>query len=395
LDGSDGFGNFHINWGWSGSDNGYYGIDALDPAPTPNGTFDQYESMLIGIEPLNVTVSASGIELYEATTVAPNPIAFDQTFTVTTNLVNNSAAAFNGSYAAALFDASGNFIRLIGDILSTNGSALPVGDYYINGLTFSDTTQAVTVPGTYQIGIFYQTTGANTWTLAGPSTFANPISVTISGPQDAISLYSDITASPTTLVQGQTATINVNLQNVGSGTYTGTYEAVLLDLEGNFVEGIGTYAETTGLPVQDVYQNPLAFTSNNITAPEGQYILAIAEEASGTSNWYYCGVQQTYQNPVLIDVINDGFQVGINEIATGSLRVYPNPASNQITIDAGTLEGNYQLKIFNSIGQQMFEGNGVLNGQKLSTDVSEFASGVYVIQLKTEAGMVNSKFVVK
>ena len=112
LDGADGTGNFHINWGWSGSDNGYYGIDALDPAPTPNGTYDQQESMLIGIEPLNVTISPSGVELYVATTVTPNPIAFDQTFTVTTNLINNSAAPFNGSYAAALFDNAGNFIRV-------------------------------------------------------------------------------------------------------------------------------------------------------------------------------------------------------------------------------------------------------------------------------------------
>ena len=395
LDGSDGTGNFHVNWGWNGTDNGYYGVDALDPSPYANGTFDQNESMLIGIQPLNVTVTATGIELYAATVVTPNPIPFYTTFTVTTNVINNSASAFNGAYAAVLFDSLGNFIRVIGDILNTNGTPLPVGSYYVSGLTFSDTTQAVTVPGLYYVGIFYQTTGANTWTLVGASTYTNPITVHVEGPQDEIAVYSNITASPATLVQGTAATISANLLNDGTATYTGQYEAVLLDLEGNYVEQLGTYTESQGLPVNYDYNSPITFTTNNVTAPEGQYILAIAENPSGTSSWYYCG-GQVYQNPILIYVVNPGIVfLPVNEVSANAIKLYPNPATDQITIEAGANEGVYTLNIFNALGQLVHESNGTLNGQKISTNVSEFATGMYTVQLKTETGSFNAKFIVK
>lgn len=82
LDGTDGNDYFHINWGWSGTDNGYYTVDGLIPSPDANGSFDTNESMLIGIQPTVISVVSSGIDLYAATTVTPDPIAFDSTFTV-------------------------------------------------------------------------------------------------------------------------------------------------------------------------------------------------------------------------------------------------------------------------------------------------------------------------
>ena len=396
LDGSDVNGNFHLNWGWSGTDNGYYSIDALDPAPDPNGNFDNNESMLIGIQPLNITPNASDIELYAPITVNPDPIPFNTVFTVSTNLVNDGNSGFNGEYCAALFDASGNFVRYIGPILSTNGNALLAGNYYTGGLTFSDSsTITLTAPGNYTIGIYYLPSGSNNWLQAGSTNYTNPVSVTINGPSNSnISLYSNISPSPATFFQGQPASVTVNLINNGSTTYLGTYEAVLLDLSGNLVQSLGTYTESVGLPAGDIYNPSLTFNSNSITVPEGEYILAIGEEESGTSNYYYCG-GQTYSNPILIDVVNSGFSTAVQQVATTSIKIYPNPARDFITIDAGNNNGNFTLKIFDAIGQVISETQGDLNGQKISINVNSWAVGVYNIQLKTEAGLVNTKFVVK
>jgi len=398
LDGSDGAGNYHINWGWSGVDNGYYSVDALTPAPYANGDFSSSESMITGIQPPNTTVVSSGINLYQATVVTPNPIAFLTTFNVTTDVINNGTSSFNGSYCAAMFDATGTFIRFIGDILNTGSNPLLAGDYYLSpGLTFSDTTTFVTVPGTYSIGIFYQPTGVSTWTLAGPSTYTNPITVTVDGANDpGIEVYSNIVATPTTFVQGQAASVNVNLANDGSATFIGQYEAVLLDLQGNYVETIGTYTESTGLIVGDDYLSPyITFSTTNVTAPEGQYILAIAEEAQGTSTWYYCG-GLTYPNPVLISVVNNEIGIlAVQNVSADALKVYPNPATNTVYIDAGDVRGSYTLTIFNTLGQQMSESTGILNGQKLSSDVSSFDPGLYTIQLKTGSGTLNSRVVIK
>lgn len=393
LDGTDGNGNFHINWGWSGIDNGYYSVDALIPAPYSNGNFDSYEQMVIGIQPPNTTVVSSGIILYDSISVTPDPIPFLTTFTVTTAAINNGSTNFTGQYCAALFDGSGNFIRYIGDILST--TALQPG--YYNNLTFSDTTTFVTVPGVYTLGIYYEPTGVNTWTLVGPATYTNPINVTVLGASDpGIEVYSNIVATPSTFVQNQAASVNVNLANDGSSTYYGTYEAVLLDLQGNYVETIGTYTESQGLPAGYDYLSPyLTFSTSSITAPEGLYILAIAEEAQGTSQYYYCG-GLTFPNPVLINVVNNEISIlGVNDINAGHLTVYPNPTSNMINIDAGDVRGTYTLSICNTLGQKMNESTGILNGQKLSSDVSGYEAGLYTIQLKTPSGVLNSKFVIK
>ena len=392
LDGYDGNGFYHMNWGWGGADNAYFSIDALDPG---SEAFDASESMIIGIQPLNIVPSTANIQLYSAITVNPNPINFDQTFTVNADLINNGSAPYNGNYCAALFDASGTFIRYIGPVLGTNGTPLPVGYDYTGGLTFSDaTTLALTAPGTYSIGIYYQPAGASTWTLAGNTNYTNPISVTISGPIDDISLYTDMSASPTTFIQGQPASVTVNLTNLGTSIYYGQYEAVLLDLAGNFVEQINTLTESNGLQSSYHYNAPLTFNTGNVTASEGLYFLAIAQEQSGTSTWYYCG-GQTYFNPVLINVVNPGINTGLSLTSVSTVKVYPNPASNRITIDAGEAQGNYSLKIFNVVGEVMSEGNGALNGQYITLDVSKFAAGIYTLQLKTDAGNLTTKFTVE
>ena len=87
--------------------------------------------------------------------------------------------------------------------------------------------------------------------------------------------------------------------------------------------------------------------------------------------------------------------MGINDISSDAIKVYPNPATNIINIDAGDIKGEYTLTIFNTLGQQITESAGTLNGQKLSSDVSDYAPGLYTLMLKTTSGILNSKFIVK
>jgi hypothetical protein len=391
LDGADGNGNYHINWGWSGIDNGYYSVDALIPAPYSNGDFSNGEEMVTGIQPPNTTVISSGLELYTAITVTPDPIQFLTTFTDTAEVINNGSTNFSGDYCAALFDATGTFIRFIGVIYSTSG----LQPNYYNTLVFNDTSTGVTAPGTYTIGVYYAPTGATTWTLVPQGSYTNPITVTVNGANDpGIALYSYIAPLPTTFTQGQAASVQVNLINDGTATYYGQYEAVLLDLQGNFVETIGMITQSAqGLAVN--YYDSLLFVSNGIQSPEGEYILAIGEEAQGTSGWYYCG-GQNYPNPVLINVVNGEINIlAVQKVSADVLKVYPNPATNTVYIDAGDLRGSYTLIIFNTLGQQISENVGVLNGQKLASDVSSYDPGLYTIQLKTESGTLNSRVVIK
>lgn len=51
LDGYDGYGMFHFNWGWGGYCDGFFKLDAL----TPGGSnFNYFQSAIVGIEPQNI-----------------------------------------------------------------------------------------------------------------------------------------------------------------------------------------------------------------------------------------------------------------------------------------------------------------------------------------------------
>ena len=51
VDGYDASDYFHCNFGWGGSDNGFYYMDIMVPGPTSNGTFNDGQVVLIGITP--------------------------------------------------------------------------------------------------------------------------------------------------------------------------------------------------------------------------------------------------------------------------------------------------------------------------------------------------------
>ncbi|MBL0031049.1 MAG: T9SS type A sorting domain-containing protein [Bacteroidetes bacterium] len=229
----------------------------------------------------------------------PTPIDFAQPFTVNADVINNGTNNFSGDFSAVLFTSTGDFVSFI-QTLSASGSPLQPGYHYTGGLTFSS-TGVLSVPGSYTIGIFYQDPGGN-WNLAGTASFTNPESVNISSPVDYIQQNSPIVATPSTFVQGQPASVNVNMVNDNSATYYGQYAAALYDLNGNFVQTIGTYNETTGLPAGYTYNSPyITFNTAAITATPGTYILAIQELENGFSTWYLVGGDY-YSTPINIDV---------------------------------------------------------------------------------------------
>ena len=60
CDGYNEDGYFHINWGWNGSNNGYFLLAALNPEPISNIGYNYSQAMLIGIQPINHGGTLSG-----------------------------------------------------------------------------------------------------------------------------------------------------------------------------------------------------------------------------------------------------------------------------------------------------------------------------------------------
>jgi hypothetical protein len=334
CDGYDDYNYFHMNWGWGGMYDGFFELDALNPGTggtgSGAGTYNEGQQALIGIQPATGGGSST-INMYSSITITPNPIDFALPFDVNADVINNGTSSFSGDFCAALFTSTGTFIDFI-QIISASGSPLPPNYHYIGGLTFSSTGM-VTVPGNYIIGIFYRDPDGN-WNLAGDASFTNTVSVTISSPVNYIQQYSLIVTTPTTFVQGQAASVNVNLANENTSTFYGVYQAALYDLNGMYVETIGTYNETTGLPSGYTYMPPyLTFSTSAITALPGTYILAILELENGSSNWYLVGGQY-YPTPININVVAPALAPDIyesNNIEAAAYNLYLNFSGNTAT----------------------------------------------------------------
>ena len=102
---------------------------------------------------------------------------------------------------------------------------------------------------------------------------------------------------------------------------------------------------------------------------------------------------------VIIKTTNGGgpTDVGINEsnIQNASLNIYPNPTTDQITIEFDATETKSILEIKNVLGQTVYSEMLIdVSGKKSkSIDVSNFSNGIYFLSIKNEKGMMSKKFI--
>ena len=82
-----------------------------------------------------------------------------------------------------------------------------------------------------------------------------------------------------------------------------------------------------------------------------------------------------------------------NELEALQVKIYPNPASNNLTIDLGDLNGvNTTIKLFNSSSKLVFE---KLSHSSVIIDVSGYAKGLYSLEISTVDYTLKNKVVIE
>jgi len=377
CDGYDNNDFFHMNWGWSGSANGYYMIDALNPGSggtgSGAGTYNNGQQAIIGIQPPTDNVTYN-IELYDNLTVTPNPIGYNQGFTVHTDISNSGANTFNGDYGAAIFDNEYNYVDFV-EIKT--GYSLQSGYHYTGGLDFTTTGMLSLLSGTYHIVMFYRPTSGN-WSIMNNGAYSNSVQLDVVNSND-IALYSDITISTNDITQNQSFDVNVDIANYGTSDFNGSYAANLYNLnDGSFVESIEL---KTGMSLTSGYYNGVTFTSSGISADAGTYLLAILhKEDSG--NWELSG-SQNYSNPIKVIVKvaplqEDIYENNDTEANAYTLPISFNSNSATILVDANNHIGSdldyYKLDLptgYNyTINARVHDSYNSGNGQTYTNDVA-------------------------
>lgn len=159
IDGCDNETNkFHINWGWGGSFDGYYEIDALDPQ---SYKFTSYHNMTMNISPDVVGTHQDIFYADKFSTTADIKIGENVTFTInevycfssqSSYVVSN--AKFYGTIGVGIFDEDFNLVTII------NKSEIDgINNFYgYSKLTFTSKILKSMFPenGTYYVAPFVQ-----------------------------------------------------------------------------------------------------------------------------------------------------------------------------------------------------------------------------------------------
>ena len=112
------------------------------------------------------------------------------------------------------------------------------------------------------------------------------------------------------------------------------------------------------------------------------------------SNWdwdglEWCCVAFTWENGTLVG--NPVQPLATDKHEPLSVLIYPNPASNNLTVDLGDLNGiNTTIKLYDASSKLVFEKQ---SSSTLMIDVSGFAKGMYSLELTTEDQVLRSQVI--
>ena len=244
CDGKDGEGLYHINWGWSGSQNGYFDLSLLNPEKGGTGSGNSTEgynrlcSMTIGIAPDNGVVDAPlatvpdikamNYGFLETTTKdhRMNPDeAFD--FWLDYGLGNQTYQAFSGYAALGILQKDGSY-RIVSQKARINVDPIP-GEGMISVVDVNfHVTDAFEV-GTVTLCPLYSKDGEN-WTLCDvPSSFPSVMLKITKTKMDVISPLTAQVTGPEKLETGAYGTFQVTLSNLSDLEYFGYIDVSFSD----------------------------------------------------------------------------------------------------------------------------------------------------------------------
>ena len=171
VDGYDKGGLFHINWGWSGANNGYFEITALNPAAPGigggNGGYNVWQSMITGIQkPTSTTSYVSSFLMPSSITVDKKTLMGKTSFKLTVPAIYNYGGTFSGKLQAVLYQ-NGKFVRTLGGEIKIDGEVKRGYGWGNNRVVFDKLTIPSDVAnGDYELYVGTKDNRETNWSLA-------------------------------------------------------------------------------------------------------------------------------------------------------------------------------------------------------------------------------------
>uniref|UniRef100_UPI00273D8151 T9SS type A sorting domain-containing protein n=1 Tax=Roseivirga thermotolerans TaxID=1758176 RepID=UPI00273D8151 len=119
---------------------------------------------------------------------------------------------------------------------------------------------------------------------------------------------------------------------------------------------------------------------------------------SGVVVFNYDVTDEIQDNVIEVNLTGEGVivtSIDKGQINEEQIRVFPNPANSYVTIDLSELSGQpLNIRMIDPTGVNKFEKQGYTQPE-LSIDVTNFESGLYIIQFSNERSLVRKKVLIK
>ncbi len=339
---------------------------------------------------INFTVGNDNndIKLYEAISVSGgNTIVKGQSVSVYLNVGNYGTGDFYGTFDVSLYDLEGYFVETIEAM--TNIS-LPSQSYFTNGLTF--TTSGITSePGSYLLALQQKENGGS-WELTGSNTFANPIQVIVT----AASLQGDMYENNDELNYAYSMPVSfsgnaASVLTTGSNSHTGSdydYYQVNLPSGYNYTINARTHDSYNSGNGQSYTNDVLwSFYNNGFwsNAYDDVMLGNITVNGGGTIAFlvapYFLGETGTY----LMDIQVNRAPAGIDDVSGSNIKVYPNPATDFVHIEANTEDQIVGIQLNDMMGKELLRMDNLESvNQTIHVPVQELPTGSYLMLIQTE-----------
>jgi hypothetical protein len=428
LDGYDGDGNVHMNWGWSGEDNGFYPLSNLNLGAGPDYDFTQGQEAIFGIQPWKLLSTDAGIQSINT----PMPISCTSSVNPVVTLLNFGSSTLTSCTINYQVDAnSPQTIAWSGSLDSTQSTTVSLGNMNLSSgthtLTCYTSKPNATTDGDSlndrSVIIFYTGTTGQLLPLSQGFETSNNLP---SGWALNNSLnYGNWMVTNRAAKTGVNTIAYDNAEGNGDGNMTGqsgrfyipgydftnaAFEILTFDVA--YAPATKQGSNTVLNDTLAVYYSPDCGTTWNNLYTKGGSKLATATtfhpSNSSAADWAPTSTQwrtesinlsavagmpdvmfafenrSDWGNWLFIDNINILTSTGIDAITSeNNLSVYPNPATNQFTMEGKGMNGNLQYTLYDVTGRELKKGEikTEANGftQTISTD--DLMPGVFFIKV--------------
>ena len=298
-------GLYHINWGWGGSYNGYFNLNALNPGTY---SFSSNQRVIIGIQPSNFSlgtgVTASGFySMHWASNGVQcgNNLENGTAYDLKAYLTNYCDTVFKGKIAAMLLNSNHQITDTIGVYTETSGIAI---NSAYNPVTISIPAMHNIAPGEHYIQLYVKNNQPGAvWQPVANGYFSNidyayfipdPNTVTTSlvlscGP-NSMQPFNPVSMALDTFV-----TLCID----HGSTITGNLTVDIFDINGNFLQNFATLSSLT-MPAGVYY--PPSFI-NQLNVLPGKYLIGIRWQQGANPPLFISSSTSNWSNPETYNVI--------------------------------------------------------------------------------------------